>query len=67
MPYGPKSKKRAMKSAGKQLKKHSSTAKSGYNKSSMSASKTSRGGTKGYATRTGATKNVKYKGTKKRK
>jgi hypothetical protein len=29
--YGPKAKKRAAKSAVKQMKKHSSTAKSGHN------------------------------------
>jgi hypothetical protein len=57
---------RAAKRAGKQLKKHRAAAKSGYNASSMSASKTARGGTKGYATRVGATKNVKYRGRKKR-
>jgi hypothetical protein len=55
---------KAMKKAGAQYKKHRKTAKSGYNASSMSSSKTKRGGTKGYSTRVGATKNVKYKGKK---
>ena len=65
MPTGKKN--RAMKRAGAQYKKHRATAKSGYNKSSMSASKTKRGGTKGYATRTGSTTNVKYKGPKRKR
>ena len=64
---GNKAKARAAKKAVKQYKKAKSTAKSGYNKSAASAAKTSRGGSKGYATRVGATKNVKYKHKSKRK
>lgn len=51
--------KKAARKAVKQYTKHKGTAKSGYNKSA--------GGSKGYATRVGATKNVKYRGPKKKR
>ncbi len=51
--------KRAAKSAVKQYKKHKAVAKSGYNKAA--------GGNKGYATRVGSTKYIKYKGSKRKK
>ena len=51
--------KRAAKRAVKQYKKHKAVAKSGYNPSA--------GGNKGYATRVGSTRHIKYKGPKRKK
>lgn len=59
--------KKAGKKAVKQYVKHKKTAKSGYGKGSVSASRTARGGTKGYATRVGSTTNVGFKAPKRKK